>query len=260
MRCDVEYDVNRRGRLTLEERGAYTKRWPSGHLERVQSTSDHTQSGALGVPRNAYKSTILEVFKLSSPAAFIHINAPSDYHTQSRLFNKMLFKYFLAPIALAAAAVAYGESSDAASKGIDFQVIVKATEKLTDPIVKSSGKDNVADVVKEFSSIYVPVLEISKKFHSVDKLEKTFVSEQAKFFFSFLQKFELIIKAIADHPRVLQGCHDKIPEFNTQFGVIITDLKKYNIDFKGALAGIKLDVSLWVKIGFNFQNLIGIPL
>ncbi|PLW36427.1 hypothetical protein PCANC_15215 [Puccinia coronata f. sp. avenae] len=79
MRCDVEYDVNRRGRLTLEERGAYTKRWPSGHLERVQSASDHTQSGALGVPRNAYKSTILEAFKLSSPAAFIPINAPSDY-------------------------------------------------------------------------------------------------------------------------------------------------------------------------------------
>jgi hypothetical protein len=93
----------------------------------------------------------------------------SRVHTEEFFYCSCLLYHQLA------AAVAYGESSDAASKGIDFQVIVKATEKLTDPIVKSSGKDNVADVVKEFSSIYVPVLEISKKFHSVDKLEKTFV-------------------------------------------------------------------------------------
>ncbi|POW09930.1 hypothetical protein PSHT_08908 [Puccinia striiformis] len=120
----------------------------------------------------------------------------------------MLFKYLLAPVAFAAAAVAYGET--VVSKEVDFQLIVSVSEKYQQPITNACVKESIPDVTKSLTEIYKPVVDISQKFHaSIEKLEKAFVVKQLRLFFSFLISFEVILKTISQHPKVTLGCHGK---------------------------------------------------
>ncbi|EHS64377.1 hypothetical protein PGT21_002199 [Puccinia graminis f. sp. tritici] len=167
----------------------------------------------------------------------------------------MLFKYLLAPIALAAASVPYDDRS--ISKQIDFKTIVSVTETYKQSITNSCGSDNVQGVVNDLTQIYTPVVDISEKFHN-SVVKADYVNAQAKIFGSFLVKFEAILKVVSQHPKVYQGCRSKVPEFDSKFSLIISDFKKYNVDFRAALGGVKLDYDLWVKFGFKSQISLGL--
>ncbi|KAI9631226.1 hypothetical protein KEM48_013155 [Puccinia striiformis f. sp. tritici PST-130] len=187
-------------------------------------------------------------------------------NTQTRLSKlppqethlKMLFKYLLAPVAFAAAAVAYGET--VVSKEVDFQLIVSVSEKYQQPITNACVKESVPDVTKSLTEIYKPVVDISQKFHaSIEKLEKAFVVKQLRLFFSFLISFEVILKTISQHPKVTLGCHEQVPQFDSKFAAILTDIKSKLPNYEESLSGIKtIDFALYSKLGFKFQNQIGL--
>ncbi|KNZ60087.1 hypothetical protein VP01_1612g10 [Puccinia sorghi] len=197
----------------------------------------------------------------------------------------MLFKYLVAPIALAAATAGFNFGRHPESKGIDFSVVLSVTEEAQGPIRAQCAKENVPAVVKDLSVIYVRVDKVSEKLHTAEKLEKNFLVrvflflffvacglfwmlilspnlvvqiKQATIFFQFLFKFEGILRDISQHPKVSKGCHEKITEFNSKFDVVVQDIKKHDIEIKRALAGFTLDLSLWSSLGFKFQNQLGI--
>ncbi|KAH9449490.1 hypothetical protein MJO28_010609 [Puccinia striiformis f. sp. tritici] len=168
----------------------------------------------------------------------------------------MLLKYLLVPIAFTMVA-AVPNPEEAASKDIDFNEIVKVAERAKQPIINACARDGVQDVIKGLDDILKPVIEISKRFHLIEKIGTTLLFPEARVFFGFVRVFELIIRAISQHAKVFDGTHRKVTEFEPKLDVIVSDFKKYNIDFHAASDGFRIDVALWGRFGFKFQEKIG---
>ncbi|EFP74945.1 hypothetical protein PGT21_026134 [Puccinia graminis f. sp. tritici] len=168
----------------------------------------------------------------------------------------MLLKYLLAPIALAMAAVPNEEAS--ISKDLDLNVIVTVAEKFKQPIINACNRDGVQEVLNDLNEIYKPVVDISNKFHLIEKIGKNLAFGEARIFFGFIKVLEVIIRAISQHQKVFDGVHQKLPEFEPKLDLIVTEFKKLDIDFHNALEGFRIDIPLWARFGFKFQNKIGV--
>ncbi|KAA1099880.1 hypothetical protein PGT21_023675 [Puccinia graminis f. sp. tritici] len=119
----------------------------------------------------------------------------------------MLLKYLLAPIALAMAAVPNEEAS--ISKDLDLNVIVTVAEKFKQPIINACNRDGVQEVLNDLNEIYKPVVDISNKFHLIEKIGKNLAFGEARIFFGFIKVLEVIIRAISQHQKVFDGVHRK---------------------------------------------------
>ncbi|WAR59106.1 hypothetical protein PtB15_10B448 [Puccinia triticina] len=182
------------------------------------------------------------------------ITLNGNFHKESS--RKMLLKYLLAPIAFAMAAVPNEEAS--ISKDVDFKLIVTVAEKFQKPIIAACNKNGVQEVINDLDEIYKPVVEISNKFHLIEKLGKNLIFGEARVFFGFIKVFEVILRAISQHSKVFDGTHQKLPEFEPKLDLIVSNFKKLEVDFHSALDGFRIDVALWARFGFKFQHKIGV--
>ncbi|WAQ84405.1 hypothetical protein PtA15_4A858 [Puccinia triticina] len=187
------------------------------------------------------------------------IKLPNKTFQTQKISQKMLFKYLLAPVAFAAASVpSYSPGGKSVYKTFDFQTAVTATTQYEKSITSACGQDKVQDVISDLNHIYKPVAENTEKFRSsIEKYDANFLSEQAVIFSGFLKSFENILKAISQRPKIYQSCNAKFSQFDNKFSVIITEFKRDDINLGPAFSKVKLDISLFAKLGFKFQQELG---
>lgn len=178
----------------------------------------------------------------------------------------MLFKYLLAPIALAASVVCYpppgysnGSPSVQPDYGVDFNTPTDKFRQVREPIASSCKRQAVQDVTSKLDGLYQPVRTLSVKFHSAVKVDTKIAIKNTQSLISFFAGFQGIVDTLVKYPQVVSSSQETLLEFNTQFDSILQDFSGAGVNIRQVFSQrTSVKFESWQKLGFTFPQKFGL--
>ncbi|KAH9457952.1 hypothetical protein MJO28_005020 [Puccinia striiformis f. sp. tritici] len=182
----------------------------------------------------------------------------------------MLFKYLLAPVALAASVVCYppgysGQSPsirpspDYVNTNVDFNTCTRKFEQAREPLASSCRAHSVQEATSKLSGLYEPVHTLSNKLHVAIRSDTKVAFKYSSSLVSLFSGFQGIVDTIGRYPKVVQSSQETIFEFNAQFEHILNDFSSAGVDTHEVFSqSTNIRFESWQKLGFSFPEKLGL--
>ncbi|KNZ60842.1 hypothetical protein VP01_1493g6 [Puccinia sorghi] len=170
----------------------------------------------------------------------------------------MLFKFLLAPIALAASVVCsppgYSNQSPSSKpdynqpdynqpgynrpgynrpdyyNGVDFHTCIDKVRQVREPIASSCERQAVQDATSKLGGLYEPIRTLSTKFHIAVESDTKIAFKSTQSLVTLFNGFQSIVDTIGQYPRVVSSSQQTISEFDFQFESILNDFSNAGVN------------------------------
>ncbi|EFP79731.2 uncharacterized protein PGTG_06052 [Puccinia graminis f. sp. tritici CRL 75-36-700-3] len=177
----------------------------------------------------------------------------------------MLFKYLLAPVALAASVVCYppgygGQSPSVRPdyNGLDFSSCTDKIRQVREPLASSCQRQSVQDATSKLDGLYEPIHALSNRVHVSVRSDTKVAYKYTRSLVSLFSNFQGIVDTIGRYPRVFSRSQETIFEFNSQFESILTDFSSAGVNIHEVFSqSTAVRFESWQQVGFTFPEKFG---